>query len=304
MDRTEQIQIRHSKQPPLLKVENFSLSFRVYRQGLQESILQVMRNMDLTIDEGEIVAVVGASGSGKSILANAILGLLPEHVILNGTLRYKGKAITRQEQEKLRGKEIMLIPQSTSSLDPLMKVGKQVRSIIKKPNKKTIQQEIFQRLDLPMDVGNRYPFELSGGMMRRVLIAIALASNAKLIIADELTPGLDNQVLQDSVMAIKQLASDGKGVLFITHDISTALQIADKVAVMNAGKLVEMAEVESFTGKGENLQHSYTKALWNALPENEFILEVMKQSVNEQNNDESEEGNMTDARSNQNQLSL
>ena len=104
-------------------------------------------------------------------------------------------------------------------------------------------------------------------------------------------------------MAIKQLASEGKGVLFITHDISTALQIADKIAVMNAGKLVEIAEVESFTGKGENLQHSYTKALWNALPENEFILKVMKLSEKEQSM-ESEERIMADARSKQNQLSL
>lgn len=303
MDRADQIQIRHAKLSPLLTVENFSLSFRVYRQGLQESTLQVIRNMDLMIKEGEIVAVVGASGSGKSILANAILGLLPEHVILNGTLRYKGKTITRQEQEKLRGKEIMLIPQSTSSLDPLMKVGKQVRAIIKRPNKKAIQQEIFRQLDLPDDAGNKYPFELSGGMMRRVLIAIALASEAKLIIADEPTPGLDHQVIQDSVLAIKQLASEGKGVLFITHDISTALQIADKIAVMNAGKLVEIAEVESFTGKGENLQHSYTKALWNALPENEFILKVMKLSEKEQSM-ESEERIMADARSKQNQLSI
>src|SRR5690606_36912325 len=115
-------------------------------------------------------------------------------------------------------------------------------------------------------VGDRYPFELSGGMARRVLVSTAMASKAKLVIADEPTPGLDERALSETIRYIKQMADDGKGILFITHDISTALMIADKVAVFYAGLTVEIANKEDFIGDGKYLRHPYTKALWSALP--------------------------------------
>ncbi|KRG13789.1 peptide ABC transporter ATP-binding protein [Lederbergia galactosidilytica] len=272
-------------EPSLFAVKQFSLVFRQYEKGWQESKIQAISGFNLTIQKGEIVAIVGASGSGivgasgsgKSLLANAILGILPENAETDGeilfegeALTFEGEALTPKRQEELRGKEIALIPQSTNALDPLMKAGKQVQTMIKGKNKKKIQEGIFHKVGLASEAGERYPFELSGGMARRVLVTTAIASQAKLIIADEPTPGLDEHSRNETIQYIKQLANEGKGVMFITHDIMAALAIADRIAVFYAGQTVEIANTEDFYGKGEQLRHPYTKALWNSLPQNEF----------------------------------
>lgn len=263
--------VKKPTQTPLLEVKDFSLSFRRFEKGLRETNLEVIRKLDLTINEGEIVAVVGASGSGKSLLANAILGVLPDHAVMKGTLNYKGEALSHKRLLALRGKDISLIPQSVNALDPLMKTGKQVQTVIRGKNKEVIRNAIFQKVGLAEEAGDRYPFELSGGMARRVLAATAMVSGAKLVIADEPTPGLDPDALRETIKHLRQMANDGKGIMLITHDIEAALQVADKVAVFNAGQTVEIARADDFSGKGEKLQHPYTKALWNALPQNEFI---------------------------------
>lgn len=264
----------HSKtkgETPLLEVKDFSLSFPQYKNGLQKSHIHVIRDFELTIHTGEIVAVVGSSGSGKSLLADSILGILPDNAETNGTILFEGTPLTTKKQEQLRGKEISLIPQSVKALDPLMKTGKQVQSVIRdKKNKKKMQEEAFLKLNLPPNTGDKYPFELSGGMARRVLIATAMLSGAKLIIADEPTPGLDEEAWQETLINIKQLSETNGGVMFITHDIHAALKIADKIAVFYAGETIEIANKEDFAGQGEHLRHPYTKALWKALPENDF----------------------------------
>ncbi|WP_138420114.1 ABC transporter ATP-binding protein [Aquibacillus sediminis] len=260
----------HFRSSRLLEVTDFALSFTTYTGGLKETTEQAIKKLDMTIDTGEIVAVVGASGSGKSLLANAILGMLPANATVSGLIKYKGKALTLQDQVQLRGTEIAMIPQSVNSLDPLMKAGKQVRTMIKGKNKKEKQREIFAAVGLDEKVERNYPFQLSGGMARRVLIAIAMVSSAELIVADEPTPGLDEQALEDSIRPIRLLADQGKGVMFITHDIGTALRLADKIVVFNDGKTIETANVKDFYGKGEALRHPYTKQLWNALPQNGF----------------------------------
>lgn len=260
-----------NKKKPLLEVKHFSLSFPQYKEGFQESYIQVIKNFELTIHPGEIVAVVGSSGSGKSLLADSILGILPKNAETKGSIYFENKPLTAKWQNQIRGKEISLIPQSINALDPLMKTGKQVQSIIhNKKAKKSIQHEVFQKLGLPRDVGERYPFELSGGMARRVLIATAMVSEAKLIIADEPTPGLDERARDETLKNIKQLSKANRGMMFITHDIHAALKIADKIAVFYAGETVEIANKEDFSGEGEHLRHPYTKALWRALPENDF----------------------------------
>lgn len=262
---------QNEKSPPLFEVNHLALTFRQYEKGLLESNLRVIRNFDLSINQGEIVAVVGASGSGKSLLADAILGILPEHAETSGNILFQGKILTKENQIRLRGKDIVLIPQSTNALDPLIKVGKQVQSVVKNKHKKAVQERIFQKVGLAKDTSDRYPFELSGGMIRRVLVSTAMVSDAKLVIADEPTPGLDEQARDEAIQYMKKLATEGKAIMFITHDITAALEIADKVAVFYAGETVEIANTEDFSGKGENLRHPYTKALWNALPQNDFI---------------------------------
>ncbi|RKQ33154.1 ABC transporter ATP-binding protein [Oceanobacillus halophilus] len=258
------------KYPPLLEVEDFSLSFRAYKKGLKETTVEVVKRLSMTIHQGEIVAVIGASGSGKSLLVNAILGILPDHAICKGQLKFKGKVLTKHLQEELRGKKISMIPQSVNSLNPLMKVGKQVQEAIQAGDKAEIQHDIFKQVGLPTNAVNKYPFELSGGMARKVLAATAMVSSAELIVADEPTPGLDPKSLEETVRQIKELALNGKGIMFISHDLETALKIADKVVVFQAGETIETADANDFSGTGDNLKHPFTKALWNALPQNEF----------------------------------
>lgn len=254
----------------MLEVENFSLNFKTFDRGLRERDLKVVKNFNLSVQKGEIVAILGESGSGKSLLANAILGLLPLNAEVSGTLLFKGEPLTPKRHSILRGKEISLIPQTVNALDPLMKTGKQVQGSITGSNKKDVQRKIFEKVGLSSTAGEYYPFELSGGMARRVLVSTAMISDASLIIADEPTPGLDPKVLQETVRHIRELADNGKGILFITHDVEVALEIADRIAVFHEGETVEIADAVDFSGEGENLRHSYTKALWNALPKNEF----------------------------------
>lgn len=266
--------LKKKKEFPLLEVRGLRLSFPQYLEGFQESRLQVISDFSLNVFEGQIMGIVGASGAGKSLLADAILGVLPENAIVNGKLFYRGQEFKREHQKKWRGKEIFLIPQSVKSLDPLMKVGKQVKEV--SANTRINLNDlttVFHKLGLPSDTKDRYPFELSGGMMRRVLISMAILSKASLIIADESTPGLDLQTRNEILSEIKKLATEyHKGVLFITHDIEAAIKIADKIAVVNGGKVVEIADCNQFTGNGDNLSMAYTRNLWRALPENGFHL--------------------------------
>ena len=233
--------------------------------------LEVITNLDIDLYEGEILAVVGSSGSGKSLLAHAILGILPDNATTEGNIIYKGKTLTLKDKEKLRGREIVFIPQSVNFLDPLMKVSKQVKiSIENKEKANKRQRKIFNKYGLDKKVDNLYPFELSGGMARKVLLSTALVSDCKVIIADEPTPGLDEKSLNEALKDFRNIADSGCAILMITHDIEAALKIPDKIAVFYAGTTLEIANVNDFKGDGKNLRHPYSKALFNALPQNGF----------------------------------
>lgn len=257
----------------LLKVEDLSLSFIQYASGLRQTEIKVISNLSIEAYKGEILAVVGSSGSGKSLLAHAILGILPLNAKMEGKIEYNGQELTQKNKEDLRGKEIALVPQSVTYLDPLMKISNQVIGAVedgKEGLMKKLQREIFQRYDLKPDVERMLPHELSGGMARRVLVSTAVMSSAKLIIADEPTPGLDEKTLNETLSYLKDMANKGCAVMLITHDIEAALKISAKIAVFYAGTVLEVANVEDFKNDGENLRHPYTRALWNALPQNKF----------------------------------
>jgi len=260
----------------LLSISNISISFLQYTQGLRQNVLKVISDLTLDISEGEVVAILGSSGSGKSLLAHAVLGILPSNALLQGTMEFEGEFLDQKIKEEIRGKEISLIPQSVKFLDPLMKVSDQVigETIDEtdKKRKQALQRKIFEKYGLGKEVDDLYPFQLSGGMARRVLISTALMSNPKLVIADEPTPGLDDKSIKETLNNIKQLANDGAGVMLITHDINAALEVADKIAIFYSGYVIEIANVEYFSGDGENLKHPYTRALYKALPQNGFIL--------------------------------
>lgn len=259
------------KKEPILSVKDLGISFSQYTKGLRRRELEVITNLDIDLYEGEILAVVGSSGSGKSLLAHAILGILPDNATTEGNIIYKGKTLTLKDKEKLRGREIVFIPQSVNFLDPLMKVSKQVKiSIENKEEANKRQRDIFNKYELDKKVDNLYPFELSGGMARKVLLSTALVSDCKVIIADEPTPGLDEKSLNEALKDFRNIADSGCAILMITHDIEAALKIADKIAVFYAGTTLEIANVNDFKGDGKNLRHPYSKALFNALPQNGF----------------------------------
>ena len=259
------------KKEPILSVKDLGISFSQYTKGLRRRELEVITNLDIDLYEGEILAVVGSSGSGKSLLAHAILGILPDNATTEGNIIYKGKTLTLKDKEKLRGREIVFIPQSVNFLDPLMKVSKQVKiSIENKEKANKRQRDIFNKYGLDKKVDNLYPFELSGGMARKVLLSTALVSDCKVIIADEPTPGLDEKSLNEALKDFRNIADSGRAILMITHDIEAALKIADKIAVFYAGTTLEIANVNDFKGDGKNLRHPYSKALFNALPQNGF----------------------------------
>lgn len=248
---------------PLLSVEHLSIAFIQYDRGTSRRILPAIRDLDLTIDRGQVAAVVGSSGSGKSLLAHGILGILPYNAHMEGTITYDGAPLTPKRAAALRGREIVLVPQSVGYLDPLMKVGPQVGR-----DKKAVRA-VLNRYGLGPETEGLYPFQLSGGMARRVLISTAVAASPALVIADEPTPGLDARAAGRILGHFRELADAGAGVLLITHDLELALTIADKVAVFYAGETVEEAPAGDFD-RLEDLRHPYTRALWRALPQHGF----------------------------------
>ena len=253
---------------PVLEVKDLSISFTQYQGGTRRRVLPVIRRLSLTIEAGQVVAVVGSSGSGKSLLAHGILGILPYNSHMEGEITYRGQPLTPRRAEQLRGKEIVLVPQGVTYLDPLMKVGPQLRGGRRDAQARAQSRAVLERYGLGPETEECYPFELSGGMARRVLIATAAAQSPKLLIADEPTPGLDARAAGRILGHFQEIAQQGAGVLLITHDLELALTIAHKVAVFYAGETVEEAGAADF-GAGR-LRHPYTNALWNALPSNGF----------------------------------
>lgn len=255
------------RQSPVLEVHDLKIAFSMYQRGLKKTSLKVIQALDLAVQAGEVVAVVGASGSGKSLLAHAIMGILPENAAMEGQLFYKGQALTAKRQRILRGKEMVLIPQSVDHLDPLMRVGKQVIGV---RGTQATQKAVFRRYGLKEETERKYPFQLSGGMARRVLIATAVTVSPQLIIADEPTPGLSGDLARETLKHFRELADAGTAVLLITHDVDLAIHVADRIAVFYAGMTVELAGAEDFQNGGTALRHPYSKALISALPQNTF----------------------------------
>lgn len=251
----------------ILDVRGLSVSFRMYGKGLRRIDTRVVSHMSLTVRTGEILAIIGSSGSGKSLLAHAILGILPENAAVTGDMLFDGTPLTPDRQAALRGREIALVPQSVAFLDPLQKVGAQMRGVY---GTRAEQERIFAAFGLPPETAEMYPFQISGGMARRILVGTALMSRARLVIADEPTPGLSLDIAEKTMRRFRGMAEEGRGVLLITHDIDLAAAFADRIAVFYGGEVLEIADAAAFRAGGAALQHPYSRALWAALPQNEF----------------------------------
>lgn len=253
----------------ILNIRDLKISFTQYERGLKQRTIETVSGMSLEVGAGELVAVVGASGSGKSLLAHAVMGLLPYNASMSGEILYCGEVLSKKRQEQLRGREIVLVPQSLEYLDPLMKVGRQICRGRKDEQTRQKVKDLFLRYHLKEEVEELYPFELSGGMNRRILISTAVIENPRLVIADEPTPGLDLETAKRAMGHFRELAEMEAGVLVITHDLQLAIETADRIVVFCDGKTVDEALPEDFEQESR-LKHPYTKALWRAMPKNGF----------------------------------
>lgn len=268
---------RHPGSHHLLVVEDLSVSFTMYDGD--EPYFKARRvervqlhDLSISVHEGEILAVVGASGSGKTLLADALLGLYEGNARVTGRIWFDGEVVDADGLARLRGHGISLVPQSVSHLDPLMPVGKQVVGSCpraKRPAREARMRELFSAYGLAPEVARMYPHELSGGMARRVLLMCALMDNPRLIVADEPTPGLDLDLAVHALGDLRAFADTGGGVLLITHDIDLALSVADRVAVFRDGTVVEETAASSFDDPGL-LRHPFSRALWHAMPQHGF----------------------------------
>lgn len=263
-------QMQRKQSEKILELKNLHISFTQYTQGLSRRTIESVRGLSFSTYEGEVTALVGESGSGKSLLAHAVMGLLPYNASVSGEIYYCGELLEQKQIEILRGREIVLVPQGASYLDPLMKAGPQILKGKADAQRKEKLRAIMERYHLKESTTALYPFELSGGMSRRVLIASATIEEPKLVIADEPTPGLEKKTAKMVMGHFRELAEMGSSVLVITHDLELAIETADRILVMQGGRVVEEASPEAFREE-RTLCHPYTKALWKAMPSHGFI---------------------------------
>lgn len=265
----------------VLEVRSLGISFTQYDRGLRRRELNPVKKLCFTLNQGEMAAVVGASGSGKSLLAHAVLGIMPYNCRVSGEILYRGELLTQERLNQLRGKEIALVPQGVSYLDPLMKVGEQIRKGRKDSASIERCRHLLARFGLGAETEELYPFELSGGMARRILIISALMEEPKLVIADEPTPGLELATARRVMGHFKEIAEEGASVLLITHDLEVALETADRIMVFYEGEIIEEIKPGDF-GRPNGLQHAYTKALYHAMPQHDFAVYDEKSLIKNQ----------------------
>ena len=217
---------------------------------------QVLRGLSLSVHAGEVLAVVGASGSGKTVLADVLLGLVQSNAAVAGNIWFDGEPVDLEGLARLRGRGISLVPQGVTNLDPLMRLGEQVQGAargdtraarrVDRMRRERRQRELFAAYGLAPEVARLYPHQVSGGMARRILLMCALMDEPRLIVADEPTPGLDMDLAVHALDDLRSFADNGGGVLLITHDIELALRVADRVAVFRDGTVVEETARENF----------------------------------------------------------
>ena len=256
-----------------LEVKDLQVSFRT-----ENGILQAVRGISFSLEKGRTLAIVGESGSGKSVTSRAIMGLLaPNATVGGGNILYEGRDLLQlpeRELCKLRGNKIgMIFQDPLSALNPIMPIGKQISETMLLKNGLSRRDAKNKAIRLMEEVGIRdarkrfdqYPFQFSGGMRQRIVIAIALSADPDVLICDEPTTALDVTIQAQILELINKLKQDRQlSVLFITHDLGVVANMADDIAVMYAGKIVEQGTAEDIF---YDPRHPYTWALLAAMPD-------------------------------------
>ena len=256
----------------ILEVNNLNISFDTYAGKVR-----AIRGVDFDLNKGETLAIVGESGSGKSVTTRTIMRLLSSNANIDeGQILFKGQDIvnkSEKEMQKIRGREIAMIFQDPmTSLDPTMTIGKQVAESLRKHKDVSKKESLKAALDLLNLVGipdaekrlKNYPHQFSGGQRQRIVIAIALICNPEILIADEPTTALDVTIQAQILELLKEIQEKIEtSIIFITHDLGVVANVADRVAVMYAGKIVEVGTAEEIF---YNPQHPYTWGLLGSMP--------------------------------------
>jgi dipeptide transport system ATP-binding protein len=263
----------------LLEVNNLNIFFKTDDKNKN---VHAVRNFSFTVKAGEMLGVVGESGSGKSITNLALLGILPESAIVTADrLKLNGKNLldqTENEWTQVRGHEVAMIFQDPmTALNPFLTVEFQLIETIRAHSTISKEEALKKALELltlvgitsPLDRMKAYPFELSGGMAQRVMIAMAISSNPKLLIADEPTTALDVTIQKQILNLLKELqVTKNLAVILVTHDLGVVAEYSDRIQVMYAGELVESGKTSEIIN---NPLHPYTKALLNSRPDSTKI---------------------------------
>ena len=256
----------------ILSIENLRIHFETFAGEVQ-----AIRGVNLKLEKGETLALVGESGSGKSVTAKSVMKLLSNNaVVKEGTITFKGENIlekSERDMQSIRGKKIAMIFQDPmTSLDPTMKIGKQITEVIIKHEKASKEEadkraeELLELVGIPnaKERMKQYPHQFSGGQRQRIVIAIALACNPDVLIADEPTTALDVTIQAQILELLKELQQQFQmAIIFITHDLGVVANVADSVAVMYAGIVVEVGTAEEVF---YNPQHPYTWGLLRSMP--------------------------------------
>ncbi|MBB1253910.1 ABC transporter ATP-binding protein [Streptomyces sp. OF3] len=258
---------------PLLQVKDLHVEFHT-----RDGVVKAINGVNYSVDSGETLAVLGESGSGKSVTAQAIMGILdmPPGRIPSGEILYRGQdmlTMSGEERRKIRGRKIAMIFQDAlSSLNPVLSVGYQLGEMFRvhqglsKKDAKAKAIELMDRVRIPAakERVNDYPHQFSGGMRQRIMIAMALALEPDLIIADEPTTALDVTVQAQVMDLLAELQREyNMGLILITHDLGVVADVADKIAVMYAGRIVETAPVHELYKRPA---HPYTRGLLDSIP--------------------------------------
>ena len=259
----------------LLEINNLHTYFTTKR-----GLIKAANGVSLSIEKGKTLGLVGESGSGKSVTAMSIIRLFESNQkIHEGTITFDGKVLSEASEEELRhirGNDISIIFQEPmTSLNPVFKVGRQISEVLMLHQGLTKKQALRKSIDLLADVGisnpekiiDQYSFQLSGGMSQRVMIAMALACRPKLLIADEPTTALDVTIQAQILKLMNELKEQyGTSILFVTHDLGVINEMADDVAVMYSGQIVESAPANVLFGESPTYSHPYTEGLMASIP--------------------------------------